>query len=70
MNSNKPVLNASKMEIIIFGPSLQLNRINVTSIALDEVNVSLVNSIGLGNLGVAFDSQLSFEQHSRQLSSS
>ena len=68
MNSNKLVLNASKTEIIIFGSQHQLTKITVTSIALGEVNVPISNSVR--NLGVIFDSQLTFEQHSRQLSSS
>ena len=68
MNSNKLVLNASKTEIIIFGPQHQLAKITDTSIILGNVNVPISNSVR--NLGVIFDSQLTFEQHSKQLSSS
>ena len=68
MNNNKLVLNASKTEIIIFGSQHQLNKINVTSISLCGVQVAVSDKVR--NLGVTFDSLLSFEQHSRQLSSS
>ena len=68
MTNNKLVLNASKTEIIIFGSQHLLNKVNLTSISLCGVNVSITDKVR--NLGVTFDSLLSFEQHSKQLSSS
>ena len=68
MNNNKLVLNASKTEIIVFGSQHLLNKINLSSITLGGVEVTISDKIL--NLGVTFDPLLSFEQHSRQLSSS
>lgn len=68
MINNKLVLNASKTEIIIFGSQHLLNKVNLTSISLCGVNVSIADKAR--NLGITFDSLLSFEQRSKQLSSS
>ena len=59
MSNNKLVLNASKTEIIIFGSQHQLKKINVTSISLSGVQVTISDKVR--NLGVIFDSLLSFE---------
>src|SRR5579872_2945831 len=59
MDKNKLVLNASKTEIILFGSQHQLNKFNKTSITLGNVQVSISDNVR--NLGVTFDSQLSFE---------
>ena len=67
MNNNKLVLNASKTEVIIFGSKHQLDQLTISSIYLGDVQVSISNRVR--NLGVTFDSLLSFDQHSRQLSS-
>lgn len=68
MSNNKLVLNASKTEIILFGSQHQLNNFSITSVTLGDVQVLIADNVR--NLGVTFDSQLSFEQHSRLLSSS
>src|SRR5579872_3597180 len=68
MDNNKLVLNAFKTEIIVFGSQHQLNKFNKTCITVGNVQVSISDNVR--NLGVTFDSQLSFEKHSKQLFSS
>ena len=58
MSNNKLVLNASKTEIIIFGSQHQLKKINVTSISLSGVQVTISDKVR--NLGVTFDSLFVF----------
>ena len=68
MDCSKLVLNVSKTEIIVFGSQHQLSQINVTSFTLGEVNAPVANTVR--NRCVSFDSQLTFEKHSKQLISS
>ena len=58
MMNNKLVLNASKTEIIIFGSQYLLDKVNISSIALGDVQVTITDKVR--NLGVTFDSLLSF----------
>ena len=61
MTTFKLKMNQSKTEIIIYGTRQQLDKLNITSINVGEVNVTCVDHVR--DLGVTMTNTLNFDQH-------
>ena len=70
MNSNGLKLNENKTELIVFGSTSMLSKINAHNISLcvGENNIQSVNKVR--NLGVIFDSNMSFNNKISNISRS
>ena len=69
MTCNFLTLNPSKTEFLLIGLPQQLTKLSQSSITLRD-NTTISAAISARNLGVIFDSNLSFNQHIRTLSKS
>ena len=65
MSTNKLKLNQDKTEFILFGNSIQRNKMLVNSITVSGSNIS--SSKYVRNLGVYLDQEFSMEKHVNQL---
>ena len=59
--SNNLILNDKKTEFLICGTKQQVSKLNTTNIKVVNANISPVDSAR--NLGIRFDSHLSFDKH-------
>ena len=69
MSSNFLALNPSKTEFLLFGNRSQLSKANNIILSMPN-NISIRPVTSVRNLGVVFDSELSFSKHIASLSKS
>ena len=61
-------VNTSKIQLMVFGSRQNLRKMSAFTVSLRDTELEPCAQVGMGNLGVVFDSTLSWEAHVSELS--